>query len=47
MNIIARVALDEGLNHFVFVVYKDDVAIMAIHSFCLFSRKVYYVKYSF
>ena len=39
MNIIARVALDEGLNHFVFVAYKEAVATMAIAPFAYFLER--------
>ena len=36
MNIIAKVSLDEGLNHFVFVAYKEVVASMAMAHFAYF-----------
>ena len=38
-NIIAMVPLDEGLNHFVFVTYKEVVATMAIAPFAYFLER--------
>jgi len=38
-NIITRVALGEGMNHFVFVVYKDVVATIVIAPFAYFLER--------
>eukprot|EP00253_Pinus_taeda_P001530 PITA_01530 len=39
MTVIARFALEEGMNHFVFVAYKEAVATMAIAPFAYFLER--------
>jgi hypothetical protein len=39
MIIIARVALEEGMNQFVFVAYKEAVATMVIAPFAYFIER--------